>query len=314
MKKLVYILLLTILFLGCKKDNNNNKWSSLSLNMKYTKDKSLKNSEFEKNRTDTLYTQYGTYITSITPTSFIGKFADMRLLNFTQGSSLWNYGFNIIDNNTPIENPNRLADFINQSNVNFNLNPQILPQGENGVFNIFVFLNLFYFQEFVLPSQYANITLMHLNLDPGYFDYNFDGHFVLGKRNGVNVKCGSDFLMYPIFDTTLSGINTEKIIKCFVFGSCDSSYVYFNNTMHQGSIDNPLGQYGYILRSNAFNTIILEKPKNGVSTTINGNMVFKTDNLIQIYAGADNIPYTFDDVFIYAPRFWERLSVTMSVN
>jgi len=41
-------------------------------------------------------------------------------------------------------------------------------------------------------------------------------------------------------------------------------------------------------------------------------MTFDINNLIQIYAGADNIPYTSDDIFVYAPRFWERLSVNLS--
>jgi hypothetical protein len=309
MKKVVSILSIMLVLVGCKEE-----WGSIALNMQYNCEKPLEKGMFQIKDSETLYTQYGDYITSITPTVFIGKFLDMRLFNFSQGSNMWNYGFNIIDNNTPIEDPNRLADFINQSNVNFNLDPNVLPADENGEFNILVFLNLFYFQEFDLLSQYENITLMHLGLEPGVFDYNFDGQFVNGCRNGVNVKCGSDFLMYPIFDSTLSGFSTEKIIKCFVFGSSDSTYTYFSNTMNQHSIDNPLGQYGYILRSSAFNTIILEKPEDGESTIINGSMNFDTENIIQIYAGADNIPYTSDDVFIYAPKFWERLSVTMSVN
>jgi hypothetical protein len=36
---------------------------------------------------------------------------------------------------------------------------------------------------------------------------------------------------------------------------------------------------------------------------------FDFADLIHIYAGRDNKPYTYDDVFVYAPRFWERLKV-----
>jgi hypothetical protein len=43
-------------------------------------------------------------------------------------------------------------------------------------------------------------------------------------------------------------------------------------------------------------------------------MIFDTHNLIQIYAGEDNIPYTSDDVFIYAPNFWERIQVSVKVQ
>jgi hypothetical protein len=40
-------------------------------------------------------------------------------------------------------------------------------------------------------------------------------------------------------------------------------------------------------------------------------MSFNITDLIQIYAGQDNIAYTFDDIFVYAPNFWERISVSL---
>ncbi len=43
-------------------------------------------------------------------------------------------------------------------------------------------------------------------------------------------------------------------------------------------------------------------------------MSFNYNNIIQIYAGQDNLPYTKDDVFLYRPDFWERLSVQVSVE
>jgi hypothetical protein len=33
--------------------------------------------------------------------------------------------------------------------------------------------------------------------------------------------------------------------------------------------------------------------------------------MIQVYAGLDNIPYTSDDVFVYAPQFWGENFVTL---
>ena len=47
---------------------------------------------------------------------------------------------------------------------------------------------------------------------------------------------------------------------------------------------------------------------------MNGVLSFNTDGLIQVYAGADNVPYTADDVLIYAPRFWERLKSRLDIN
>jgi hypothetical protein len=32
------------------------------------------------------------------------------------------------------------------------------------------------------------------------------------------------------------------------------------------------------------------------------------------YAGNDNIPYTFDDWFTYAPNFWERINVRLEIR
>jgi len=37
-------------------------------------------------------------------------------------------------------------------------------------------------------------------------------------------------------------------------------------------------------------------------------------NLIQVYAGADEVAYTNDDVFVYAPSFWERLNVKLEIK
>lgn len=38
-------------------------------------------------------------------------------------------------------------------------------------------------------------------------------------------------------------------------------------------------------------------------------MTFDTNNIIQVYAGAGNKPYTPDDISVYAPKYWERLFI-----
>jgi hypothetical protein len=47
---------------------------------------------------------------------------------------------------------------------------------------------------------------------------------------------------------------------------------------------------------------------------MNGILSINTQDLIQVYAGADNVPYTRDDIFVYAPRFWERISSRLDIN
>jgi hypothetical protein len=327
MKNFLCILVFIFIITGCKKDNNNNNndnnnnnnVGNLVLNMSYHSSgkKSFKEVASVKTKSDTLYTQFGDYITSISPTAFIGKFLDMRLQNWDEGDTIWNYGFNIIDNNTPIDSSNRLANFSSNATVNFNLDPNAIPPGANVAYNIFVFISVFLYQEFELPAQYSTVaSLTYLDFGSNNILGNFDSFFIGGNRTGLLIKGSSDPLLAPVFDSTWTGFNGgfPPMPKNFVFGSSDSTYLYYSNIMHHLNIDNPLGQEGYIIRSNAFNTITLSTVSSGETKTVNGSMTFDTHNLIQIYAGADNIPYTTDDVFVYAPNYWERLSVSMTVE
>jgi hypothetical protein len=97
-----------------------------------------------------------------------------------------------------------------------------------------------------------------------------------------------------------------------VFGSTDSTYIFYEKNIHNQSINNPIGQSGYIIRSNAYDPFSLGNMSGGQTKKISGIITFNTTNLIQIYAGKDNIPYTSDDIFVYAPKFWERLSVNLT--
>lgn len=41
---------------------------------------------------------------------------------------------------------------------------------------------------------------------------------------------------------------------------------------------------------------------------------FITDDLIQVYAGNNCVAYTGDDVFVYPPRYWERVVARLEVR
>lgn len=41
---------------------------------------------------------------------------------------------------------------------------------------------------------------------------------------------------------------------------------------------------------------------------------FINDDIIQIYAVADNIPYTSDDIIVFEPFFWEKIFVDVAEN
>lgn len=321
MKKILTLLVIIVYITGCKKDNDNNDERFLKLNMKYQSDgkKAFINKGLEKSNSDTLYTQFGDHITSISPTVFIGKFLDMRLQNWHNGGTIWNYGFNIIDNNVPEYAPTRLANFSSNATVNFNLASNSIPASGNSIYNIFVIITMFFYQEFELPTQYNSVAhLPFLDFGNNNILNSFDGQWIGGNRTGLTIKGGSDPFLAPVFDSTWAGFNGHfpQIPKNIVFGSTDTTYLYYSSNSGQNaqSIDNPLGQSGYIIRSSSFNNITIPSTANDETKTVSGTMTFDSQNLIQIYAGADNIPYTWDDIFVYAPKFWERFSVFMTVN
>lgn len=318
MKNLFYFLII-ILFTGCNKNNSSS--TKLIFNMTYkTTDNSKMtklNSHILKTKlTEEHYSQFGDYITSITPTVIIAKFGAMRLQHFVEGDVMWKEQIIIIDNNLDLASNLRLADFSNNATV------QITPvfEGVNNVdmknveFNLFTNSILFFYQEFEIPTAYDNIqNFSYLSLGG---DLDLKGFFIGGERNGRLLKISSYSLIAPIFDSLWTGSNGQSTIvpQNYVFGSSDSTYIFFEKGFHNQSIDNPMGQDGYIIRSNAYKPLSLGDMSGGQTKYISGIITFNTTNLIQVYAGKDNIPYTQDDIFVYAPKFWERLSVNLTTE
>lgn len=254
----------------------------------------------------------GDYITSITPTVFKGKFLDMRIQSWTRGANMWNDNLNIIDNNTAIDSSNRIADFTNNGIVQFVPKIDGQPSSADIVYNVFVFISLFYYQEFELPAPYDTINnLPMLNFGGGSLD--FKSFSMGGIRDGRIIKGSSTPFLAPLFDPNWKGFNGSfpKIPSCFVFGETDSAFT-FNGTQHTLTIDNPIGQEGQIMRSPFYDPIVLKPVPLDSTRAINGTMSFDIDGLIQIYAGKDNKPYTQDDVFVYAPKYWNRIKVALN--
>ena len=316
MKNLFYFLII-IFFIGCNKNNQGS--SKLVFNMTY---KTIENSKMSRQNSHILksplaeehYSQFGDFITSITPTVFIGKFLEMRLQHFVEGDVMWKEQIRIIDSNMDCASSQRLADFSNNATV------QITPVFEginntemtNVEFNLFANSVMFYYQEFEIPAEYDNTSYFQYLTFGG--DIDLKNPFVGGERNGRLLKISNQSLMAPIFDSTWTGFNGNypELPQNYVFGSSDSTYIYYEKGFHKQSINNPIGQGGYIIRSNAYKPLSIGDMTGGQTKNITGIISFNTTNLIQIYAGKDNIPYTSDDIFVYAPRFWERLSVNLT--
>lgn len=315
MKTLIYFFMIIILFTGCKKKNDTPGGSGmggkLSVNMTYKV--TITNKGTSKAYASEIkggqYSQFGNYITSITPSIFIGKFLDMRLMS--PGTDLpTSFGFNIIDNNTPPSSPSRLADFSHNGSVDFT--PNVPLFSSDIVLSHFIFMPMFYYQEFELPAQYDGIAHLQF-LTYGTDTINLANDIMGGKRIGRVIKGSHQPFMSAIFDPQWSGNgNFPPIPSNYVFGGTDSTFMVYGNG--QFNKDNPLLQTGYIIRGNSFTGLTLHPVPEGETKTVKGTMSFNLDNLIQIYAGKDNIPYTSDDIFVYSPKFWERLTISLSAE
>ncbi|MFO7657086.1 MAG: hypothetical protein R6W78_08465 [Bacteroidales bacterium] len=56
-------------------------------------------------------------------------------------------------------------------------------------------------------------------------------------------------------------------------------------------------------------------PPLGVKTkTVVSTLGFIIDEIIHVYAGIDNNPYTDNDVIVFEPKFWERIDVDVNIN
>lgn len=312
MKKAFYFLII-IFFAGCSKDGGKLVW-----NMTYSlaNNKSMTINTKAASVSDR-YTQFGDYITSLTPTRFIAKFLDLRLCSTWENQ---NNNLEIIDNNKfAWTSTERIADFSNNNSVNININGNIAKDLD---MIYLVSTPMFYYQEFELPQQYYNFIiedgiddrihfLRFLNFGGNNIDYPSANDGIGGIKEGCIIKGSDSPLMAPVFDVNWTGFNGNfpEAPHTTVFGNTDSTFIFHSSGTCK---DDPMGLGGDIIRSNNFNPITLHAIPDGETKAVNGTMTFNTTDLIQIYAGADNIPYTNDDIFVYAPRFWERLSVSLT--
>jgi hypothetical protein len=310
-KNLIFFLVILFFISGCKKDGG-----KLLCTMTYNvpdKKNVVVSAESKDEVISNQYSQFGDYITSITPNRFLGKFLDLRFINnqFVPGFHL---DINLIDNKSDLANPSRLADFSNNSSVSF------IPEQVNVREDVeLIYLSaicLFFYQEFELPLEYESIRMLQFLSFSDGFKNNFDGHSVGGEKTGRFVKAGHEEFLAPIFDSNWTGFKGSYPVTAhsYVFGNTDSTFVFYSAVQHERTIDNPQGQNGYIVRSNKYTPVTISAIPEGDSKTIKGIMSFNITGLIQLYAGQDNIAYTSDDIFVYAPNFWERISVILEYN
>jgi hypothetical protein len=315
MKRAIYLLIIVFLY-SCSKNEGGKLVCSMTYNLTSQTSQSLNEKSLSVSKaysTNDRYNQFGDYITSVTPSVFVIKFLDLRLC------STWENQMNnlaIIDNNDfSWSSTERIADFSNNSCVNINLSGTISKDLE---MIYLVSIPMFYYQEFELPEQYYEFNvdsginnLTYLSFGGKNIDYPTANAGIGGIKEGCLVKGSNSPLTAPIFDENWTGFdgNFPEIPHITVFGNSDSTFIFSSSGV---SKDDPMGSGEVLIRSSKFNSITLHAIPEGETKTITGVMTFDTNGLIQIYAGKDNLPYTSDDIFVYAPRYWERISVSLN--
>lgn len=269
--------------------------------------------EFRRSNNEEFYTQFGDYITSLTPSKFtaniwtIGYADTVTKPGYNNDNQILQY----IDQNPdhlPQNDPLRLVDFSNNVTVNFE-NPVMYGRLRDGIledkqidFKYFYFMPYYLYQEIQLPNEYEGVPLNMFSTEPNSTVENN----ILKTQQRPFIQ-----LIFPNSAPTGEG-------PYFYFGNTDSTFVANPNGENiPMSIDNPIiggGTNTLIIRSERYAKTMYHAPEAGETITMSGIVSFNTTDLIQVYAGNDNIPYTSDDVFVYAPKFWERISSKLDIK
>lgn len=299
MKTLFYILLTIVLLSSCKKESG-----TVIYKINFTTDKIT--SKSLKLETDNLYTQFGDYITSLTPSKFTASIWTVGYVDTVQSSN--QYDFHVLQymqQNSeilPWDDPSRIVDFSDNNTVTFNpsLGGRLNNDGQfvdkQIDFTYFYFMPIYFYQEVQLPAEYKNVQL---------------NMFTSASVNNNVLKVRHIEMLNKILPNakTIHAFN-------FVFGNTNSTFVVNpNGETVLTSENNPISDAtnDLIIRSNKYTNMIYNAPLSGETIVMNGVLSFDSKDLIQVYAGADNVPYTSDDIFVYAPKFWERINSRLDI-
>lgn len=271
---------------------------------------------------DTTYTEFGDYITSLTPTHFSAKLNMMFYLEHWDLMNGSNHMISYIDDAKFHSGEEQFADFSNNQEISIvpHLGSNDMIEGPGGgvfkqkevTFQYFNFAPYYFYQELQLPAEYKDICLDQFNqyydewLRPGYGGTQYHCDSV---KSGTRLKTRHAPFANRLFN--------NKYVNTFVFGNTDSTFVFNpNNAEIYPSKDFPFGgsTRSSLIRSNQFTPPTVTMPEAEESITMYSKVLFDTRGLIQVYAGKDNLPYTADDVLVYAPRFWERLKIKLEIK
>lgn len=287
MKNIIYLIVIATIFWGCDKDKYGNTKQKLRVTTEanVSKLKSLKKGDGLK------YTQFGDFITTLTPSSFIGELTAVRFHDDTIYGNLGGSFMTIAGASVG----NITADFTNNATISVIpvLNGDMIgnQDGEGGSFREdvtfkFLWVGMGLKQVIELPAEYTNIQLNQFRS-------------LFSKKEGNILTTELIPLYEPVNE--LNKLSNGIIVY---FGMTDSTYVT------EGTIlGNSWSRY---IRSSHFKEWTMTPPLPEQTKTYTSTIGFPNENIIQIYAGADNIPYTSDDIIVMEPKFWERIYVNVT--
>lgn len=304
MRNLFILLTIVLACTACKKDD---EIGTLKHKLEFKTAPTSRNT-----LSDSVYTQFGQYITSVTPDVFTAK------LNFLFYKDAWGSAdevmFSYVDGQNGAQGV-EISVFVDFSNNQIlEIEPiiyqkEMLPEIINLVY--FTFGPYYLYQEFNLPAEYDTITLNQFN---AYYQ-----EFLGMGQGGSQYYCDSvkfGTLVKTRYAPLIVPIWGQQYPSLVLFGNTDSTFIFNedHNEVQTGP-DYPIAPGNEsVIRSHKFTSQEVVMPVNDEVKTMHSVMSFDTQNLIQIYAGADNIPYTSDDIIVYAPNYWERINVSLSVE
>ncbi|HOS83283.1 MAG TPA: hypothetical protein PK199_00055 [Bacteroidales bacterium] len=252
------------------------------------------------------YYEYGDFIQYISPSKVTAKFNSIRYVDRKESQAGMQTMVDVISVNWPSDDARRFADFTNGSTV------EVIPQMWGNIDNDGWFVE-------------DTIRLRYLLILPDAFKFEFDYPAELPmyeyntwpnifKRTGNTVICDMHYLLQR---TQHQAYDYEYgiFLKGFVFGGTDTSFIA---TQSQSAADIfdliSMAQPHSVARSGNYECPILTPPVKRQSKIITTYITFNSENIIQHYAGYDNIAYTSDDMFVLEPKFWDRFDVIIEQN
>ncbi|MFN5417822.1 MAG: hypothetical protein ACK5B9_12260 [Flavobacteriia bacterium] len=264
---------------------------------------------------DTLFTIFGDYVGSITPYHFSCKMSMLMFQDYYSDQDPNCHMISYVDghDNDPNYEIAAYADFSGNKEVEFDpilystdMRDGLFEQKEID-FRFLTFSPIYFKHEFELPIEYLN----YIN-NPNFYlkDCDFQYDSVLNK---IIVKTQKDFSYAAIHGNA----NAMPTGWTLVLGNTDSSYIHnYSGIDLPESLRFPFWNQSWmnVIRSHKYQNVKIIMPDRGESSTMYSTISFYNQNLIQIYAGNDNIPYTLDDIFVYAPHFWNRVAVKLEMK